>query len=147
MTLGGKCSKTCKRLVNLEMQGILLDSLFLFMDEIPSLIVYYWTREQGCIARRIAILRPQAKGLHWVLYVHAHMSSIILSMREFHPLTISLKVLPALLGGYVLSSTKGRRIVRILLCLKYDLKPELGSGLPGRWRLRPTLLGSRVTRR
>ena len=29
----------------------------------------------------------------------------------------------------------------------YDLKPELGSGLPGRWRLRPTLPGSRVTRR
>ena len=29
----------------------------------------------------------------------------------------------------------------------YDLQPELGSGLPGRWRLRPTLPGSRVTRR
>ena len=28
-----------------------------------------------------------------------------------------------------------------------DLQPELGSGLPGRWRLRPTLPGSRVTRR
>ena len=28
-----------------------------------------------------------------------------------------------------------------------DLQPELGSVLPGRWRLRPTLPGSRVTRR
>ena len=34
-------------------------------------------------------------------------------------------------------------------CQEYiqDLKPELGTGLPGRWRLRPTLPGSRVTRR
>ena len=29
----------------------------------------------------------------------------------------------------------------------YDLQLELGSGLQGRWRLRPTLPGSRVTRR
>ena len=34
-----------------------------------------------------------------------------------------------------------------LFLLTLDLKPELGSGLPGRWRLRPTLPGSRVTRR
>ena len=27
---------------------------------------------------------------------------------------------------------KGSRIVRILLCLKYDLQPELGSELPSR---------------
>ena len=37
--------------------------------------------------------------------------------------------------------------VRILLCQKYDLKPDLGSGLPGRWWRKPTLPGSRVTRR
>ena len=43
-------------------------------------------------------------------------------------------------------NTNGSRIVRILLCLKHDLQPELGSGLPSRWRPRPTLLGSRVTR-
>ena len=41
----------------------------------------------------------------------------------------------------------GSRIVRILFCLKYDLQPELGSGLPSIWRLLPTLPGSRVTRR
>ena len=28
-----------------------------------------------------------------------------------------------------------------------DLQPELGSALPGRWRPRPTLPGSRVARR
>ena len=28
-----------------------------------------------------------------------------------------------------------------------DLIPELGSGLPGRWWRKPTLPGSRVTRR
>ena len=44
-------------------------------------------------------------------------------------------------------NTKGSWIARILLCLKHDLQPELGSGLPSRWRLRPTLPGSRVTRR
>ena len=27
-----------------------------------------------------------------------------------------------------------------------DMQPELGSGLASRWRLRPTLPGSRVTR-
>ena len=31
--------------------------------------------------------------------------------------------------------------------LIYDLKPELGSGLLSRWRRKPTLPGSRVTRR
>ena len=62
-------------------------------------------------------------------------------------LLTTLKVLLALFGGYVFLSTKGSRIVRILLCLKYDMQPELGSGLPGRWRLRPTLPGSRVKRR
>ena len=55
--------------------------------------------------------------------------------------------MPALLGGYVFLNTKRSRIVRILLCLKYELQPELGSGLTSRERLRPTLPGSRVTRR
>ena len=49
--------------------------------------------------------------------------------------------------SFAFLNTKGSRIVRILLCLKYDLQPELGSGLPGRWRPRSTLPGSRVTRR
>ena len=68
-------------------------------------------------------------------------------MEKIYNLLTTLKVLPALLGGYIFLNTKSSRIVRILLCLKYDPKPELGSGLPGRWRLRPTLPGSRVTRR
>ena len=66
---------------------------------------------------------------------------------QWYNLLTTLRVLPALLEGYVFLNTKGSRIVRILLCLKYDLQPELGSGLPSRWRLRPTLPGSRVTRR
>ena len=68
-------------------------------------------------------------------------------------LTLTLCVCPNLnsqlsdQGNGILFNTKGSRIARILLCLKYDLQPELGSGLPSRWRLRPTLPGSRVTRR
>ena len=42
---------------------------------------------------------------------------------------------------------KGSQIVIILLCPKHDLLPELGTGLLSRWRLRLTLLRSRVTRR
>ena len=37
--------------------------------------------------------------------------------------------------------------VAMWLSNKHDLQPELGSGLPGRWRPRPTLPGSRETRR
>ena len=48
---------------------------------------------------------------------------------------------------FFLLNTKGSQIVRILICLKYDLQPKLGSELLRRWRLRPTLPGSRVTRR
>ena len=62
-------------------------------------------------------------------------------------LLTTFKVLPALLGGYVFLNTKGSRIVRILLCLKYDLQPELGSELPSRWWLRPKLPRSRVTKK
>ena len=47
-------------------------------------------------------------------------------------LLTTLKVLPALLGGYVFLNTKGSRILRILLCLKHDLLPELGTGLLSR---------------
>ena len=80
------------------------------------------------------------------LIVHTSCYCILDLLCDYNLLT-TLKVLPALLGGYVFQNTKGSRIVRILLCLKNDLKPELGTGLPGRWRLRPTLPGSRVTRR
>ena len=57
------------------------------------------------------------------------------------------KALSMLLEVYVFCNTKGSRIARILLCLKHDLQPELGSGFPGRWRPGPTLPRSRVTRR
>ena len=66
---------------------------------------------------------------------------------KVYNLLTTLKVLSALLGVYVFFNTKGSRIARILLCLKYDLQPELGSGLPSRWWLRPTLPGSRVTKK
>ena len=29
-----------------------------------------------------------------------------------------------------ISKSEGNRIIRILLCLKYDLKPEIGFGTP-----------------
>ena len=43
------------------------------------------------------------------------------------------------------------RLYYIILYIVYfivkNLQPELGSGLPSRWRPRPTLPGSRVTKR
>ena len=91
-----------------------------------------------------------------VLYQKPHVRGFVMGIFSteipsgegiYYNLLTTLKVLSALLGGYVFLNTKGSRIVRILLCLKYDLQPELGSGLLSRWRLRPILPGSRVTRR
>ena len=70
--------------------------------------------------------KPHVRGLmvnffHWSTFTGEGINYSLLT---------TLKVLPALLGMYF--SIKGSWIVRILLCLKHDLQPELGSGLPGR---------------
>ena len=107
----------------------------------------FWNKTDSIWFDLISDVLMLVKNLKDKTNICETMTDIYTSCKWFTKQRNALKVLPALLGGYVFLNTKGSQIVRLLLCLKFDPQPELGSGLPSRWKLRPTLPGSRVTRK
>ena len=82
-----------------------------------------------------------------LMYLHEKIDAIVSWLVNcnlvitWYNLLTTLKVLPALLGGYIFLNTKGSLIVRIPLCLKFFCSQRLGNRSGDRFNNR---FGNRV---